>query len=169
MSLDTPFLLVATPSMADNRFKRTVILMINHGDEGSFGIIINRSLSINLQSIAKESGLPCELPVESKAFYGGPVEPQKGMVLVKGGLPMPDDTVIDWIHFVSSRKDLLESLLDDATHEFRLYLGYSGWGPGQLDDEISQGTWVTKPLISEWLLSDNSDSLWEVILSAELH
>lgn len=61
MSLNTPSLLVATPSMGDERFKRTVILMIEHNDQGSLGIIINKPLPISLQTIAKESELPCDL------------------------------------------------------------------------------------------------------------
>lgn len=169
MSLNTPSLLVATPSMGDERFKRTVILMIEHNDQGSLGIVINKPLPISLQTIAKESGLPCDLTPQVMSFYGGPVEPQRGMVLVKGGLPMPEDTVLDFTHFISPRKDLLETLMDDAAQEFRLYLGYAGWGPGQLDYEITEGIWVLRPLISEWLLSNNPASLWEAVLSAELH
>ena len=168
MSLHSPALLVATTSMQDERFKRTVILIIEHTDKGSLGVIINKPLPISLQTIAKESGLPCELTPEAMAYYGGPVEPQRGMVIVKGGLPMPEDTVLDFTHFVSTRKDLLEILMDDVTQQFRLFLGYAGWGPGQLDFEIAEGTWVIRPLVSEWLLSNTSASLWEAVLTAEL-
>jgi putative transcriptional regulator len=168
MSLYSPFLLVAAPRMQDYRFKRTVVLIIEHNDKGSLGIIINKPLPISLQSIAAKSGLPCDLNSETMAFYGGPVEPQRGTVLVRGDLPMPEDTVIDFVHFISHRKDLLETLMDDATRKFRLYLGYAGWGPGQLAIEITEGTWFLKPLIPDWLLSNTPASLWEAALSEEL-
>ena len=64
---------------------------------------------------------------------------------MRGGLPAEEDTVLDFTDFVSFRKDLLESLMLDPSATFRLFLGYSGWGPGQLDAEMEQGAWARTP------------------------
>jgi len=89
------------------------------------------------------------------------VEPQRGIILVRGGLPAEEDTVLDFTDFVSFRKDLLESLLLDPEATFRLFLGYAGWGPGQLEAEIAQNAWKILPLMPEWLMSEDPRNLWQ--------
>jgi putative transcriptional regulator len=101
------------------------------------------------------------------AWRGGPVDPQRGILLVQGGLPAEEDTVVDLTHFVSHRKDLLESLLEDPHARYRLFLGYAGWSPGQLDQELEMGAWTRRPVVSEWLLHEAPFSLWQTALAGE--
>jgi putative transcriptional regulator len=156
-----PCLLVASPLLLDPNFLHTVVLLVEHDDQGAMGVILNRPLPLTLSMICEESQLHFGGDEEATAFRGGPVDPQRGIVLVRGGLPSEEDIVLDFTDFVSFRKDLLESVLLDPGTPFRLFLGYSGWGPGQLDAEMEQGAWVRASLRPEWLLTDDPKGLWQ--------
>ncbi len=167
MEYEAPCLLVAHPGLMDPNFLHAVVLIVEHDEDGALGIILNRPLPLALDQVADESGLNYAGSSESTAWRGGPVEPQRGILLVQGGIPLGEDTVLDFTHFVSHRKDLLEDLLVDPESRFRLYLGYAGWGPGQLDGELAQGAWGRRPLHSEWLLHPDPQGLWQVALASE--
>ncbi len=161
MSPIAPCLLVASPLLLDPNFLHSVVLLIEHDDQGAMGVILNRPLPLTLEKICAESHLSFEGDKGITAWRGGPVDPQRGIILVRGGLPAEEDTVLDFTDFISYRKDLLESLLLDASATYRLFLGYSGWGPGQLDVEMEQGAWARLPLQPGWLLTDDSKGLWQ--------
>jgi putative transcriptional regulator len=166
MDYEAPCLLVAHPGLMDPNFLHSVILIVEHDEDGALGIILNRPLPLTLDQVAEESDLTYAGSSEATAWRGGPVEPQRGILLVHGGLPGAEDTVLDFTHFVSHRKDLLEDLFADPEARFRLFLGYAGWGPGQLDGELAQGAWSRRPLNSEWLMHPNPQGLWQVALAA---
>ncbi len=166
MSPIAPCLLVASPLLLDPNFLHTVVLLIEHDDQGAMGVILNRPLPLTLVKICEESQLVFGGDPDVPAWRGGPVDPQRGIILMRGGLPTEEDTVLDFTDFVSFRKDLLESLLMDDTATYRLFLGYSGWGPNQLDAEMEQGAWVRLPLHPEWLLTDDSKGLWQKAIQA---
>lgn len=161
MNPEAPCLLVANPLLLDPNFLHSVVLLIEHDEHGSMGIILNRPLPLNLAQICAESHLVFAGNDEATAFRGGPVEPQRGIILVRGGMPSEDDTVLDFTDFVSFRKDLLETLLLDPDARYRLFLGYAGWAAGQLEAELEQGAWSVAPLRPEWLLSDEPRQLWQ--------
>lgn len=160
MTPSAPCLLVASPLLMDPNFLHSVVLLIEHDGNGSMGVVLNRPLPLTLERICEESRLPYAGSPEATAFRGGPVEPQRGIILVRGGLPGPEDTVLDFTDFVSYRKDLLEALFQQPGAAFRLFLGYAGWGPGQLEGEMDQGAWGILPLRPEWLLAEDPGHLW---------
>jgi putative transcriptional regulator len=166
MSPESPCLLVATHALVDPNFLHTVVLVVEHDEEGALGVILNRPLPLTLSQVCEEGQMTYAGAKESTAWRGGPVDPQRGILLVQGGLPEDEDTVLDFTHFVSHRKDLLEDLLADPEARYRLYLGYAGWGPGQLDTEIEEGAWTRRALVPEWLLHPDPVGLWQVALSA---
>ncbi len=155
-----PSLLVASPLLMDPNFLHAVVLVFEHDEHGAMGIILNRPLPLTLEHICAESRLTYAGDDLATAFQGGPVEPHRGIILVRGGLPGAEDTVLDFTDFLSFRKDLLENLLLDPEAKYRLYLGYAGWGPGQLDQEMAQDAWVRLPLKPEWLLDPDVKTLW---------
>lgn len=165
MTLDAPCLLVASPALLDPNFLHSVLLLVEHDEEGALGLILNRPLPLSLAQVSEEGGLSFQGPEEATAWRGGPVDPQRGILLVQGGLPEEEDTVVDLTHFVSHRKDLLEALLGDPLARYRLFLGYAGWSPGQLDQELELGAWARRPLVSEWLLHPDPGGLWQVALA----
>ncbi|WP_243321857.1 YqgE/AlgH family protein [Geothrix sp. SG200] len=166
MTPEAPCLLVASPSLLDPNFLHTVVLVVEHDEEGALGIILNRPLPLALAQVGEEGGLEYEGSEDATAWRGGPVDPQRGILLVQGGLPADEDTVVDLTHFVSHRKDLLESLLADSSARYRLFLGYAGWSPGQLDHELEVGAWTRRPIVSEWLMHPDPTGLWQVALAS---
>jgi putative transcriptional regulator len=160
MSQLAPCLLVASPLLLDPNFLHSVVLLVEHDEDGGMGVILNRPLPVTLQQICRESRLGFQGDEDATAWRGGPVDPQRGIILVRGGLPEAEDTVLDFTDFISYRKDLLESLLVEPGATFRLFLGYAGWGPGQLDQEMEEGAWARVPLNPEWLMSGEPAELW---------
>ena len=166
MSPEAPCLLVANPALLDPNFLHTVVLLVEHDDEGALGVILNRPLPLTLSQVCDEGNMSYAGARDATAWRGGPVDPQRGILLVQGGLPESEDTVLDFTHFVSHRKDLLEELLSDPEAHYRLYLGYAGWGAGQLDAELEEGAWSRRPLVPEWLLHPDPSGLWHVATAA---
>lgn len=125
-------LLVATPILLDPHFYRTVVLLIQHDEDGCVGIVLNRptgeSVSAHIPEWADHVAEP------SNIHYGGPVEPDVaiGLSLTASGMP----TGVPGLSLI----DLAESP-DDNTSPVRIYSGYSGWGSEQLEAEISTGSW----------------------------
>jgi len=166
MSHLAPCLLVASPLLVDPNFLHAVVLLVEHDDAGGMGVILNRPLPVTLQQICQESRLAFSGDEDATAWRGGPVDPQRGIILVRGGLPEADDTVLDFTDFISYRKDLLESLLVEPSARFRLYLGYAGWSAGQLDQEMQEGAWARMPLNPEWLMCEDPKTLWPKAIEA---
>jgi putative transcriptional regulator len=167
MSYEAPCLLVASPSLLDPHFLHSVVLVVEHDEEGALGLILNRALPLTLAQVSADGGMAYMGSDEATAWRGGPVDPQRGILLVQGGLPEEEDTVVDLTHFVSHRKDLLESLLADPLARYRLFLGYAGWGAGQLDQELAIGAWMRRPVVSEWLLNADPLNLWQMALASD--
>ncbi|HTL98925.1 MAG TPA: YqgE/AlgH family protein [Holophagaceae bacterium] len=165
MQSAAPCLLVANPILMDPNFLRAVVLLVEHTEDGAFGVVLNRPLPLTLAQVCSDGDLSYAGSEGALAWRGGPVEPQRGVLLVEGGLPEPEDTVLDMTHFLSHRKDLLESLFQEQDAKYRLYLGYAGWGPGQLDMEMEEGAWSLKPLVSSWLLDANPSNLWHLAMA----
>jgi len=166
MRPEAPCLLVASPSLLDPNFLHAVVLLVEYDDEGALGLVLNRPLPLALEQVCEEGSMAYHGSSEATAWRGGPVDPQRGILLVQGGLPEDEDTVLDFTHFVSHRKDLLEALLADPQARYRLFLGYAGWGPGQLDQELAVGAWTPRPIVSEWLLHPDPAGLWQVALAS---
>ena len=166
MSLLAPCLLVASPLLLDPNFLHALVLVVEHDENGAMGVILNRPMPLTLKQICTESHLDFAGEEGATAWRGGPVDPQRGIILVRGGLPSADDLVLDFTDFISFRKDLLETLLLDASACYRLFLGYAGWGPGQLDAELEQGAWLRLPLGSKWVMPSNPKGLWQEAIEA---
>lgn len=164
MTPEAPCLLVASPALLDPNFLHAVVLIVEHDEAGALGLVLNRPLPFTLAQVGAEGDMAYRGSEEATAWRGGPVDPQRGILLVQGGLPEEEDTVVDLAHFVSHRKDLLEQLLADPAARYRLFLGYAGWSPGQLDQELDLGAWTRRPVVSEWLLHPDPAALWQEAL-----
>lgn len=140
-----PTFLIASPQMGDPLFERTVVLLWHHDEDGAIGVVINRPLEHTLPNVLE---LPERVDLSTYTHthvgWGGPVENGSGTVVTT--VPVPDDEGwnVQGIG-VSRSMDVLVSLLE-RREPVLLCLGYAGWGPGQLDQEIVQGGWIlTEP------------------------
>ncbi|MCU0662015.1 MAG: YqgE/AlgH family protein [Myxococcota bacterium] len=146
-----PGFLVAAPQLRDPNFEGAVVLMIEHAnDEGSLGLIINREASVDLSMVIGEMKLDAPLPVNlaehPPVLCGGPVALERGWVLHSPDWSGPHTRQVEESLSVTSSVDVLQAILvGRGPQKYRFYLGYSGWGPNQLVEEIKSGAWINVP------------------------
>jgi putative transcriptional regulator len=154
-------LLVATPALFDPNFRRTVVLVGEHGDEGAMGLVLNRPSDVTVGE-----AVPPLAPVagaESIVHVGGPVQPEAVLVLAEFDDPEAAATiVVGDVGFASSEGDLDE--VAGGTRRARVFAGYSGWGPGQLEAELEEESWLVEPAEGINLFPDSGDDLFAEVL-----
>lgn len=168
-----PGLLIAMPQLLDPNFRRAVVLLVHHDEEGTFGVVLNRATEITAPSLCDTLEITWQGDPEDAVDWGGPVQPQTGWVLYHGPLPDdldpgadPDDDVKilgEGIHFAGSL-EVLRRVADDPPGRLKLLLGYAGWGPGQLEAELSEGAWLVAPISSEVVFDVENDAMWEHVV-----
>ena len=159
----TGHLLVAMPQMEDSRFERSVIYMCAHNAEGAMGIVVNRLIgSLSYTELLKQLGFEGSGAQDSrKVHFGGPVETSRGFVLhttdklEEGSLLVDDDVAL------TSTTDILRSIVSgQGPNQSILALGYAGWGPGQLDQELQANSWLHVPADKTLIFDDELESKW---------
>lgn len=158
-----PSLLVAMPQLADPNFRRAVVALVEHDEEGTFGLVVNRPTSI--LAIELCSGLDIDWRGEAEACVssGGPCQPDTGWVLVGRADGYDAARVDEGIYFARSL-DTLRRVAEDPPREARIFLGYAGWGPGQLEQELAAGAWLVAPMTREAIFCLEPDRLWERVI-----
>ncbi len=161
-----PALLLSMPQMADPNFARTVVLLCKHNDDGAFGLVVNRPL-VTTGRVIVNSDPPIETERELEVWVGGPVEPQSSWMLVgdrdeetgRDGMPISDDL------YLSTSPERLSRLLEpNPPARTRLILGYSGWGPGQLEFELQQSAWLLSDVSADLIFATPPDRMWETAI-----
>jgi putative transcriptional regulator len=166
--LSTPVLLMAMPQVLDPFFHRSVVLLLHHEDEGSFGFILNRPTGIKVSEILKGMDVGWSGREEAVAYFGGPVQPNLGTVLFAPLVPDgdPEDTATEVLPGVALTQHIgdLSRLAEAPPDQFRLILGYAGWGEGQLMEEILRNDWLTAPASSELIFAPDPEQIWGAAL-----
>jgi putative transcriptional regulator len=154
-------LLIAGPSLLDSNFFRTVVLMIEHSDDGALGLVLNRPSQTTVGEAVAE--LEQLLDLDDPLFIGGPVQPSSLIVLAEF-----DDAgdaallAFDDVGVLATGA----SLEDPAgVRRGRAFVGHAGWGPGQLDAEIERGDWILEPALREDAFADQPTELWQSVLT----
>lgn len=165
-----PGLLLAMPQLVDPNFSRAVVLMIEHNDEGSFGLIVNHPSELSAGELLASLEMAWHGDETQVVWAGGPVMPTSGWVLHS-----PSDAVgpaepsfesgatieiVDGLH-LSTSPDSLATLAENPPDRFRLLLGYSGWGPGQLATEMARGSWLHADVDPAIIFDTAADTMWE--------
>jgi putative transcriptional regulator len=160
-----PTLLLAMPQLRDPNFARSVVLLCEHGASGAVGFVVNRPTDVRAaDAVALEPPLHADSGL--MLWTGGPVEPQRGFLLL-GDDPGVEDSerISDGFHLTASvevLRRLLESRPDElAQRRCRLLLGYAGWGPGQLDAELTASAWLTAPPDPDLVFDTPPSEMWE--------
>ena len=162
-------LLIAMPGLADPNFWQSVVLLGVHShEEGAFGLVINRMLDVDLREVLIEIG---EDPVDGElpeVLAGGPVQPSHGFVLFerddREAADEEDITISDTISVSGSTETLTRLVRGSIGGRYFLLLGYSGWHPGQLEQEIEDNSWVVAPLNSSILFDVPAEERWVAAL-----
>ena len=147
-----PALLVSMPQLVDPNFNRTVVLLCKHTPEAAFGLVVNRPLVTT----------GCDLDV----WVGGPVEQERSFVLAGGDSYQEESPVpiVDGL-YLSTSPDLLQRLLEpNPPANARLIMGYSGWGPGQLEAELNASAWLIGDIDRELIFNTPAERMWEAAI-----
>lgn len=170
----TRHLLCAVPQLADPNFVRSVVLVVEHNDEGAFGLVLNNTLPTRVSEVTESLGLEWRGPEDQRVRLGGPVEPVRGFVLHDS---------LDWDPLAEPVCEglLLTATLDAISPEVGIggagrilfTLGYAGWGEGQIEEEMTSGSWVAVPIredgpgvSAQWILQTSPESMWQEALAA---
>ena len=162
-SLDTPVFLLAMPQVMDPFFHKSVVLLVRHEDEGSFGFIVNRPTELKISDILDDLEVPWREDDESCAYFGGPVSWEMGTLVIRDD--DAEDGVAAGVALTQSASDL-QRLVDLPNDSFRLYLGYAGWGEGQLEQEIVRNDWLIAPVSSELIFANDPDDVWRAAVES---
>lgn len=135
-----PNLLIASPQMVDPFFKRAVVLVWHHDEEGAIGVIVNKELDHRLSDVLT-ADVAAGATADARIGWGGPVEPGSGTVITSSPIAEDEGWNLDGGLSVTRSMDALLRLLA-SPDRLLLCLGYAGWGPGQLDDELQRGSWL---------------------------
>ena len=149
------------PQLQDPNFQGSVVLVVEHGASGSMGLVLNRAGSLTLGDVAKGQELRlAEGRAQDRVHVGGPVEPQRGFVLHDDDTQEERHRVAPGL-FLSLTLDALGPLLARPDGRLRFCLGYAGWGPGQLEQEIASGAWLTGELTAAAAFDPEPGKLWD--------
>ena len=157
-------LLIAMPHMHDAFFNETVILICDHNEQGAMGLVINQPIQLKLSKILQELKFtPHQNFQEATVFLGGPVQSQMGLVLHpplgkwKSSFKLSEEAAL------TSSLDILEALSrGDAPKNALLMMGYAGWGPGQLEQELASNAWLTAPATQQLIFNTPTPQKWRI-------
>ncbi len=181
--MSLPWLLVATPQLMDQNFQKAVVLIVEHTASGSMGFVINRPIQTSLAELVTSPKI--KIPENIPGWYGGPVETGTGIILHNGAtikepghdstptiaLSSTEETLVDLIDYSEQRmKELtlrhggkVEAKIEPL-YPYRFLVGYSGWGEGQLMEEIRAGAWLQTAATQEIIFNSNWKTLWDTAM-----
>jgi len=156
-------ILIAAPTMGDPRFFHTVILLLRHDRNGAFGIVINRPIEQRtIKSLLEGSGEKAAAVEGSLlVFAGGPVQPELGFVLHSAEYHRPDTLAVGEVAMTADKEILRDIGRHQGPKKSLFALGYAGWGPGQLEDEIDHHDWFTTTADPKLIFDDDRGNLWD--------
>ncbi len=153
-------LLVAGPGLLDPNFHRTVVLVGEHTPEGALGVVLNRPSEATVDEAVPE--LTALVDGVEPVHVGGPVQPAAIVVLADFAQPEHAGTlVLDSVGFLPAEVDPDEL---GELRRVRVFAGYAGWGPGQLDAELEEGSWIVEPALPDDVFTAEPDGLWSAVL-----
>jgi putative transcriptional regulator len=160
-----PLLLLSMPQMADPNFARTVVLLCDYTERGAFGLVVNRPMAEPAWTVVKTEP-PVRVDPDLRLWIGGPVDPQQTWVLMAEAQG-PDDEqreVAPGVLLSVSHELTLQLLQAPPSTRARVIVGYSGWGPGQLDKEIAASAWLSTEVDPKLIFGVPPEQMWETAI-----
>ncbi len=155
-----PGFLIAVPQLQDPNFRQSVVLLLEQSLEGTLGVVINRESPLLLKDLCRDHDIPYSGDPEKRVRRGGPVQPEQGLVIYGAEHEDPEGRLVaDDVH-VSASTSTLTRLCGLATSRFQCYAGYAGWGPGQLEREIQEGSWILRPVDPRLVFDRSPEEVW---------
>jgi putative transcriptional regulator len=168
--IKAPALLLAMPQIQDPFFRHSVVLLLAHQEQGSFGFVVNRPSTLKVLEILDDLEIAWRGHPDALAYVGGPVQPQLGTVLVQSGrdVALEIESLTEVAPGVAITQSLehLTRLAAKPGATMRLILGYAGWGEGQLATEIGRHDWLVAPVDPIFVFADDSAQAWRDALGS---
>ena len=152
-------LLVSSPSLIDPNFRKTVVLIAHHDEDGAMGLVLSHPSDVTASDVVPGlDGLPGG---DDRVFVGGPVQPEAFMVLAEfDDVTQAAAPIMDRLGFLPA-----DAEPDDlAISRLRLFAGYSGWAEGQLEAELGEDSWIVVDAVTDDAFADDPDELWRAVL-----
>ena len=152
-------LLVSSPALHDPNFRKTVVLVAHHDEEGAMGLVLSRPSEVAAaDAVPALEGLP---GATGPVFVGGPVQPEAFMVLAEfDDVAQAAAPIMDDLGFMPAEVEPE----DLSIRRMRLFAGYSGWGIGQLEAELEEASWIVVDALTDDAFADDPDELWRTVL-----
>lgn len=161
-SLTAGTILLAEPFMMDTNFKRSAVLLVDHGEDGSIGFILNREVDMRVDELVDD--FP---EFDAPVYFGGPVGTDTIHYLHnKGDLLEGSDEIARGIYWGGDYEKLKFLLRQEliTPRDIRFFVGYSGWSEHQLKEELEHGSWVTAPMYANYLFKSKPSKLWSQVM-----
>ena len=155
-----PMMLISMPQLDDPNFSRTVVLLCQYGTEGAFGLVVNRPMSKPAIEMVEA---PAELVIHDDVhlFAGGPVEPMRAWVLTSSpSLDQGATEVAEGVFLSASATAIRAALQTPPDQGMKVLVGYAGWSPGQLDEELAQSSWLLAPVGADLIFGSAPAEMW---------
>ena len=163
-------LLIAMPGMGDPRFDRSVVFLCDHSAKGAMGLIVNKPMrEIRFSELVDQLGIDARVPLpQMPVHFGGPVEGGRGFVLHTADYTSNESTLrVDARFGMTATLDIVQDIAMGRGPEHAIFaLGYSGWGPGQLEAEIRQNGWLTCDASADLVFARDDGGKWAQALKA---
>ena len=164
MELSKGKFLVASKQLRDPNFFETVVLLLEYDSKGAMGLVINRPTTVKLSKVLPDiEGLQKR---DDTIYLGGPVAKNQLMLLIKTSSPPEGSRLVFKDIYLSSSQEIIEKMVDnpDTPERFRVYAGYAGWAPGQLDHEVSRGGWHILQADQESVFDKTPSKIWPELI-----
>ncbi len=153
-------LLISSGGLYDPNFRHTVVLVGEHNAEGALGVVLNRALDLTVEEAVP--ALATLVKPGELLFQGGPVQPRSPVLLAELSHPeLADILIFGSVGFLVGE---VEADVRPGILRARVFAGYSGWGPGQLEQELELGSWILDPAREEDVFTDAPELLWSTVL-----
>lgn len=158
--------LIAMPQQGDQLFSEALIFICEHDENGAMGLIVNKPLPISFASLTEQLSLETLIPESEtnpqyQVYFGGPCQSNNGFILHNGGLHWGSSMKVNDELVLSSSRDILEDIAKlQGPEKFLLALGYSGWSPGQLENEIAHNVWLNVNANNDLIFSLPAEQRW---------
>jgi len=153
-------LLVSGGSLFDPNFRRTVVLVADHDEDGAAGVVLNRASELTVAEAAPP--LASLVEPDARLHIGGPVQPQAAVVLADFGHPELAETLVFGSVGLVTGEEAEEAR--DGIRRARVYAGYAGWAAGQLEVELEEDSWLVEPALPQDVFTPDPEHLWQAIL-----
>src|SRR5512147_3117196 len=158
-----PALLLSMPQLQDPNFARTVVLLCDFNVDGAFGLVLNRPTEAPATSMVQLDP-PLEHGNDLPLWVGGPVDPQRGWILVADEPSTEFKMICDGL-YLSTSPQLLRNVLETRpAPRARVLAGYAGWGPGQLDEELAASAWLMADVDVDLIFDVDASAMWETAI-----